>query len=667
MYQQEAQIKINELVDKLNEHNYKYYVLDAPEITDYEYDMMMKELIALEKQFPELVQQDSPTQRVGGQALSGFQQVQHGVPLLSLDNSYNQGDLIDFDRRIRKSVRGDIEYVVELKIDGLSVALKYEKGKFVQGATRGDGYVGEDVSQNLRTIKTIPLKLKEAIDIEVRGEVYISREKFVELNQKQEEKGETIFANPRNAAAGSLRQLDSKVTAQRPLDIFIFNIQQMEDRGFKTHTDGLEYLKTLGFKTSLYEVCHNIEEVIHLCEKWADKRRTLPFDIDGLVIKINDLEQREALGTRSKSPRWAIAYKFPAEQRETVVKDIVVQIGRTGALTPTAILEPVRVAGSVISRATLHNEDYIREKDIRIGDKVVIQKAGDVIPEVVRVIFEERRGEERAFKMPENCPACHEKTVRLEGEAVTRCINTACPAQLRRGFIHFVSRNAMDIDGLGESIVGLLLDNDLVKDFADLYALKKEDLIPLERMGEKSAQNLIEAIAKSKENDLDRLIFGLGIKLVGARAASLLAEAFGDMDKLMKATYEEIIVIPEIGNKMAESVVAFFQEDRNLQVIEKLKAAGVNMKLLKNADDNEVEKNLEGLTFVLTGTLEKYTRNEAKEMIEKRGGKVSGSVSKKTSYVLAGVESGSKLDKANQLGVKVISEEEFEKMLNASI
>ncbi|WZL74051.1 NAD-dependent DNA ligase LigA [Clostridiaceae bacterium 35-E11] len=666
MHAQEAGTKINKLVEQLNEHNYKYHVLDAPEITDYEYDMMMKELISLEEQFPEFIQQDSPTQRVGGEALSSFQQVQHGVPMLSLDNSYNQGDLVDFDRRIRKSIQGDIEYVVELKIDGLSVALKYEGGQFVQGATRGDGYVGEDISQNLRTIKTIPLKLKEAIDIEVRGEVYISREKFVELNQKQEEKGETIFANPRNAAAGSLRQLNPKVTAQRPLDIFIFNIQQMENMGFKTHTDGLNYLKNMGFKTSLYEVCNSIEEVIHLCEKWADKRKTLPFDIDGLVIKVNDLNQREALGSRSKSPRWAIAYKFPAEQQKTVVEDIIVQVGRTGALTPTAILEPVRVAGSVISRATLHNEDYIQEKDIRIGDKVVIQKAGDVIPEVVRVIFDERTGAEKPFKMPGYCPVCHEKTVRLEGEAVIRCMNTACPAQLRRGFIHFVSRNAMDIDGLGESIVGLLLDNHLVKDFADLYYLKEEDLIPLERMGEKSAQNLIKAIEKSKENDLDRLIFGLGIKLVGARAASLLAEAFGDMDQLIKASYEEIIAIPEIGGKMAESIVAFFQEDRNLQVLDKLKAAGVNMKSLKNLDDNTTEKNLEGLTFVLTGTLEKYTRNQAKEMIEKRGGKVSGSVSKKTSYVLAGAEAGSKLDKANQLGVKVISEEDFEKILSTN-
>ncbi|QEK13666.1 NAD-dependent DNA ligase LigA [Crassaminicella thermophila] len=657
-----ARKKIDQLIDIINEHNYKYYVLDNPEITDYEYDMLMNELISLEKQFPELIRQDSPTQRVGGEPLEAFVQVQHSVPMLSLDNSYNKEDLLDFHNRIRKVIDGKIEYIVEPKIDGLSVSLKYEKGIFVQGATRGDGFVGEDITSNLRTIKTIPLKLKEEIDIEVRGEVYISREKFAELNQKQAEKGETIFANPRNAAAGSLRQLDPKIAAKRNLDIFIFNIQTIKNMHISKHTEGFEYLKSLGFKTSMYEVCHSIEEVIDQCEKWAEKRSNIPFEIDGLVIKINDLEQREALGTRSKSPRWAIAYKFPAEQKKTIVKDITIQVGRTGALTPTAELEPVRVAGSVISRATLHNEDYIKEKDIRIGDRVIIQKAGDVIPEVVRVVFDDRTGQEKEFKMPKVCPACGEEVIRLEGEAVTRCINTACPAQLRRGFIHFVSRDAMNIDGLGESIVNLLLDNNLVKDFADLYSIKKEDLVPLERMGEKSAQNLINAIEKSKNNDLDRVIFGLGIKLVGVRAAKLLADAFGDMDKLMKATYEEIVAIPEIGDKMAKSIEAFFKEDRNLKTIEKLRAAGVNMKALKTSEE-EVEKKFEGLIFVLTGTLQKYKRNDAKAIIEKLGGRVSGSVSKKTSYVLAGAEAGSKLEKANQLGIRVISEEEFEQMI----
>ncbi|QZY54085.1 NAD-dependent DNA ligase LigA [Crassaminicella profunda] len=662
---EEARKKIDELTDLLNEHNYKYYVLDHPEITDYEYDMMINELINLEKQFPELTREDSPTQRVGGEPLSSFTQVQHNVPMLSLSNSYNKEDLIDFDRSIRKSIGEKIEYVVEPKIDGLSVNLKYEKGKFIQGATRGNGIVGEDITKNLRTVKTIPLKLKEEIDIEVRGEVYISRETFVKLNRKQEENGGTIFANPRNAAAGSLRQLDSKVTAKRNLDIFVFNIQRMENMNISKHIEGFEYLKSLGFKTSIYEVCKSIEEVVDQCEKWSEKRSSLGFEIDGLVIKVNDLTQREKLGTRSKSPRWAIAYKFPAEQQKTKVKNIVVQVGRTGALTPTAELDPVRVAGSVISRATLHNEDYIKEKDIRIGDTVIIEKAGDVIPAVVRVIFDERTGKEEPFEMPTICPICKEETFRLEGEAVTRCMNAACPAQLRRGLIHFVSRDAMNIDGLGESIVTLLLENELIKDAADLYYLKKEDLLPLERMGEKSAQNLIDAIEKSKKNDLERVIFGLGIKLVGARAAKLLADEFKSLDGLIKASDEEITAVPEIGHKMAESVVAFFKEDRNLEIVEKLRDVGVNMQSLKENDeeDENIEKKFEGLTFVLTGTLEKYKRSEAKKIIENLGGRVSGSVSKKTSYVLAGAEAGSKLEKANQLGVKVISEEEFEQMV----
>ncbi len=663
MNQQEIKKKINTLVDKLNSHNYKYYVLDSPEITDYEYDMMIEELTVLENKYPELIVENSPTQRVGGRALSAFDQVQHTIPMQSLDNSYNEQELIDFDRRNRKIITGNIQYVVELKIDGLSVALKYEKGRFVRGATRGDGLIGEDITNNLKTVKSIPLKLNKDIDIEVRGEVFISREKFAELNLKQEENGETIFANPRNAAAGSLRQLDPKITAQRPLDIFIFNIQAMEKTNILTHSEGLEYLKELGFKTSIYTMCNTMEEVIKQCEVWSVKRKDLSFDIDGLVVKVNNLNQREELGTKTKSPRWAIAYKFPAEQQETVVKDIIIQVGRTGALTPTAILEPVKVAGSIIGRATLHNEDNIREKDIRIGDKVIIQKAGDVIPEIVRALTEERTGEEREFRMPNICPVCTEPTIRLEGEAVTRCINAACPAQLRRGIIHYVSRSAMDIDGLGESIVTLLLENNLIEDPADLYYLKKEDLVDLERMGEKSAQNLVNAIEKSKENDLDKLVFGLGIKLVGARAAALISQHFGNMDSLIKASAEEIVAIPEIGEKMAQSIVAFFQEDRNLQIIEKLKNAGVNMKAYKSSD-NTAEQKLQGLSFVLTGILNKFTRIEAKEIIERLGGRVTGSVSKKTDMVLAGTEAGSKLDKAIELGIKIVDEDEFEKIIN---
>ena len=663
MDQQQAKEKMDELIDKLHHHNYRYYVLDSPEISDLEFDMLMKELMDLEGRFPELVREDTPTQRVGGSPLSIFQQVQHTIPMLSLDNSYSERDLTDFDKRVRKALSGPIEYVVELKIDGLSVALKYEKGKFVQGATRGDGYVGEDITKNLKTVKSIPLKLKREVDVQVRGEVFISREKFDELNRKQEEKGEAPFANPRNAAAGSLRQLDPKVTAQRPLDIFVFNIQSIHGAAIKTHSEGLEFLKELGFKTSIYEICNSIDDVIKACERWSEKRVELPFDIDGLVVKINDLQQREELGMKSKSPRWAIAYKFPAEQQQTVVEDIIIQVGRTGALTPTAILDPVRVAGSVISRATLHNEDYIREKDIRIGDKVIIQKAGDVIPEVVRVLFDERTGKEEPFYMPKQCPVCSEETVRLAGEAVTRCINAACPAQLRRSIIHYVSRNAMNIDGLGESIVTLLLEHNLIEDPGDLYYLQKEDLVSLERMGEKSVSNLLAAIENSKKNDLDRVIFGLGIKLVGERAATLLAEHFKDMDALIKAAATEITAIPEIGEKMAESIVAFFQENRNLQLIEKLRRAGVNMESLRKKADPSGKK-FNGLTFVLTGTLEKFSRNDAKERIESLGGRVAGSVSKKTSIVLAGAEAGSKLDKAIELGIKVIDEDEFEGMIN---
>ncbi|MCT4593236.1 MAG: NAD-dependent DNA ligase LigA [Anaeromicrobium sp.] len=657
-----AKKKIDELISEINEHNHRYYVLDSPEISDYDYDMMLNELIELEEKFPHLKKVDSPTERVGGKALESFNQVIHSVPMLSLGNSYNKEDLRDFHSRVKKVISDKIQYVVEQKIDGLSVSLKYENGIFVQGATRGDGAVGEDVTHNLKTVKSIPLKLKDNINLQVRGEVHISQENFLKLNKIQEEKGQNLFANPRNAAAGSLRQLDPKIAAKRNLDIFVFNIQSIDGKEFESHSEGLEYLKDLGFKVSHYTICDNIEDVIKTCEDFGDKRGSLPYEIDGMVIKVNDLSQREELGFRSRSPRWAIAYKFPAEQKETRLEDIIVQVGRTGALTPTAILEPVKVAGSTVSRATLHNEDYIREKDVRIGDYVIIEKAGDVIPAVVRVVMDKRPEDLGEFHMPKNCPVCGEKTIRIDNEAVTRCVNSSCLAQLRRSIIHFVSRNAMNIDGLGESIVKLLLDNDLIKDIADLYYLKKEELLPLERMGEKSATNLINAIEKSKDNDLGRLIFGLGIKLVGERAANLLASEFKTMDNFIKASFDEIVIIPEIGDKMASSIVNYFKEDKNMEVIGKLKDVGVNMNSLK-VQDESVEKKFEGMTFVLTGTLTKYKRKEAKEIIENLGGKVSGSVSKKTNYVLAGTEAGSKLTKAQDLGVNIISEDEFEEMV----
>jgi len=657
--------RINELREKINYHNYQYYVLDNPIITDFEYDKLMEELIKLEEKYPDLVTEDSPTQRVGGEPLTKFNQVNHTVPLLSLANSYNEQDLLDFDRRIKREIGQDVEYVVEFKIDGLSVALKYENGVFVRGATRGDGEIGEDITLNLKTIKSIPLRLQKKNNIEVRGEVYIPKKKFLELNERQEEMGLITFANPRNAAAGSLRQLDPKVTASRPLDIFVFEILFSGEKNIAKHSEGLEYLKELGFKTSRYKVCQNINEVIKLCQEWQEKRHELSFEIDGLVIKVNRLKQREELGATAKSPRWAIAYKFPAEEKETTVKDIIVQVGRTGAITPTAVLEPVRVAGSVVSRATLHNQDFIDEKDIRIGDRVIIHKAGDVIPEVVRVLKDKRKGDERIFKLPENCPECNEPTVRLEGEAALRCVNIACPAQLRRGIIHFVSREAMNIEGLGEAVVTQLLENDLIRDPGDLYYLKgkREELIALERMGEKSVQNLLKAIEDSKSNDLSKVLSALGIRLVGAKAALVLAENFGSMEKLMEASIEELTEIDEIGPKMAESIVAFFEEESNKAVIDKLKAAGVNMLSLKG-DKKKEDLRLEGVTFVLTGTLEGFTRNEAKDIIENLGGKVTGSVSKKTDYVLAGENPGSKLDKAKELGIKIIDEEEFRSLVN---
>ncbi|OPJ56295.1 NAD-dependent DNA ligase LigA [Alkalithermobacter paradoxus] len=654
--------RIDELVETINYHNHKYYVEDNPQISDSEYDDLMRELISLEEEYPEYKTENSPTQRVGGVALDKFDQVVHTIPMLSLSNSYSEGDLIDFDKRVKSVVGSDVEYVAELKIDGLSVALSYQNGILKTGATRGDGQVGEDVTANLKTIKSIPIKLKENVNLQVRGEVFISKDKFEKLNKYQEENNLQRFANPRNAAAGSLRQLDSKITAKRPLDIFIFNIQTIENKEFKTHSESLDYLKSLGFKISPdYRVCKDIKELMEYINYYQENRNKLEFEIDGIVIKVNNLSYREELGNTAKSPRWATAYKFPAEKKKTKVIDIIVQVGRTGNLTPTAILEPVSVAGSVISRATLHNEDYIKDKDIKIGDTVIIQKAGDVIPEVVEVVLEERSGDEIEFTMPDICPDCKSKVHREKGEAAVKCVNTLCPAQIRRGIIHFVSRNAMNIEGLGESIVTLLLNNNLIKDVADLYYIKKEDLVKLERMGEKSAQNLINSIEKSKQNDLSRLIFGLGINYIGEKGAKILSNNFKDIDTIINAKFEDIIKLDEFGEKMAQSVVDFFSNSTNLNIIDKLRNANVNLKSLK--EDTEDAKIFEGMKIVLTGTLEKFKRNDAKEIIERFGGKVSSSVSKNTSFVLAGSEAGSKLEKANELGIKVIDENKFEELI----
>ena len=654
-----AEQRINELIDLINYHNEKYYNEDSPEIDDFEYDNLMKELIKLEEENPQFKRVDSPSNRVGGKALDKFTQIVHKYPMLSLSNAYSAQDLRDFDRRVREAVSGKVEYVIEFKIDGLSVSLTYENGEFLKGATRGDGVVGEDITKNLMTVKSIPLKVDYEDELIVRGEVYISKDNFEKINKQQEESNQPLYANPRNLAAGSLRQLDPKLTAKRPLDIFIFNLEHLADDNCKTHSESLELLDKLGFSVSPdFKVFDNIEDIIKYIEYWTEHREELKYGIDGMVIKVNNFEQREQMGFTAKSPRWAIAYKFPAERKTTKLLDIIVEVGRTGNITPTAVLEPVRLAGTTVSRATLHNQDYIKEKDIRIGDSVVVQKAGDIIPQVVQVDKESRTGEEVPFEMPDKCPVCGEPTVRLDGEAAVKCINISCPAQIRRGIIHFVSRDAMNIDGLGESIITLLLDKKLITNISDLYYLKKEDLVGLERMGEKSATNLINAIEKSKSNDLYRLINGLGIKHIGVKGAKIIANEFKDLDKIMSLDTNDLVDLEEFGQTMADSVVEFFREEKNISVIEKLKEAGVNTRIIAN-DNEETVKIFDKMKIVLTGTLPTLKRNDAKEMIEKLGGKATSSVSKSTTFVLAGEEAGSKLTKANELGVKVIDENKF--------
>ncbi len=658
-----AEREMRKLVDMINEHNYNYYVLDNPQISDTEFDSLMKQLVALEEAFPELSSPDSPTQRVGGAPAAGFTTVTHLAPMLSLGNAFNEQNLRDFDRRVKGGLSGEqVEYIVELKIDGLAISLLYENGLLVRGATRGDGEVGEDITGNLKTINSIPLRIQRPVALlEVRGEAFMPKKEFARLNEEREEAGEQTFANPRNAAAGSLRQLDPRVTSSRALDAFLYGIGQARGLDVTGHIEGLNELKSLGFKVNpQIKAFSNIEDVIDYCQEWAEKRHNLPYEIDGMVVKVNDLGQQAALGATSKSPRWAIAYKFPAEEAETVVKDIYVRVGRTGVLTPTASLKSVKVAGSTVSSATAHNEDIIREKDIRIGDHVIIHKAGDVIPEIVRVLPDKRIGTEKVFSMPALCPVCGMGVQRVEGEVAVRCPNGKCPGREREGIIHFVSRDAMDIEGLGPSVVTALLEAGLINDPADLYYLKYEDIVNLERMGKKSSENLLQAIKKSKSNSLAQLIFALGIRLVGERAGKILAAHFGTMENLQAATVEELTAIPEIGPKMADSIVLYFKEPVNLLLLERLRVAGVNM---IQAAPETGDRPLQDKQFVLTGGLTRYSRKEAQEMIEKLGGKVSSSVSKKTDYVLAGEDPGSKLDKAQALGVKIIGEEEFEEMV----
>ncbi|ABO50856.1 DNA ligase, NAD-dependent [Desulforamulus reducens MI-1] len=662
---QQSKARVEALRREINHHNYQYYVLDQPTITDAQYDQLMQELLRLEERHPELVTPDSPTQRVGGQVQRGFSSVPHKIPMLSLGNAFGEGDLREFDRRVRSYLPGEeVKYVVELKIDGLAISLWYEKGLLVRGATRGDGELGEDITINLKTIRAIPLRLTQEVPfLEVRGEAYMPKDSFVRLNEAREEAGEPLFANPRNAAAGSLRQLDPKITAARNLSVFMYAIGYIEGAKPPSHAESLAWLKELGIRINPdHQVCGSIDEVIDFISQWQAKRYQLPYAIDGMVIKVNSLEQQQRLGTTMKSPRWAIAYKFPAEQAVSTIKDIIIRVGRTGVLTPTAILEPVQLAGTTVSKATLHNEDIIRQKDIRIGDKALVQKAGDIIPEIVQVYPEKRTGNEVPFILPVTCPECGAEVVRVAGEAAHRCTNENCSAKSREGIIHFVSRSAMDIMGLGEGIVNQLIKGGLVKDPADLYDLKYEDLIRQERMGARSSQKLLAAIEASKNNSLGQLLFGLGIRHVGERAAKILARQFGSMQALMQATAEDLTGISEIGPRIAESIMEYFSRQENQGLIERLSKAGVNM--LEEVEQTEsTDQTLSGKTFVVTGTLEGFSRQEAQRAIEERGGKVSGSVSKKTNYVVVGENPGSKHDKARQLGITILTEQDFVKLL----
>ncbi len=661
------QLRLQELKEKIKEADYHYYGLDSPIITDAQYDSLMKELQEIERKHPEWLTPDSPSQRVGGLVTSQFLKVRHSEPLLSLDNAFNAGELRDFDKRVR-AIAPDADYVVELKIDGLTVALTYEEEILVRGATRGDGEVGEEITANVRTIRAVPLNLRTGIvnqlisQIDVRGEGYMPKESFLRLNTEREEEGLALFANPRNAAAGSLRQQDSGITAKRKLSYFAYQLLQAEQLGINNQAQVLDVLSKLGFQVNHnYKCLQTIEEVIVYCEQMAAQRHSFAYEIDGLVIKVNSFNHQRELGYTSKSPRWAIAYKFPAEQVETTVLGIELNVGRTGVLTPTAILKEVLVAGSTVSRATLHNIDNIKNKDIRIGDYVLIHKAGDVIPEVIRSLPEKRDGSEVIFEMPTECPACGSEVFRLEGEAAHRCVNISCPSRQKEAIIHFVSRDAMNIDGLGPAVVTQLLESHLIEDAADLYYLDFTRIVELERMGEKSAKNLLASIENSKERGLAGLIFALGIRHVGVKAGKILAARYGSLDALQNAGEEELKSIVDIGEVMAQSIVGFFRDRGNLKVVAKLQEAGVKM----TADNLVISHILAGKSIVVTGTMKKYQRRDIEQQIEQLGGKSSSSVSKKTSFVIAGDNAGSKLTKALELGIPIYSEDEFEEMISS--
>lgn len=669
--------RAEEIRQEINLHNYRYYVLDSPLISDAEYDRLMCELISIEEAFPDLVTPDSPTQRVGAAPAVGFEPYTHRIPMLSLSNVFSEEDLLAFDLRIKRMLGLDaepnVEYVSELKIDGLAVSLTYDHGVFITGATRGDGLVGENITQNLRTVKSIPLALfrpsgeSDQEDnpipnlIEVRGEVYMLHEEFNRINREREEGGEPTFANPRNAAAGSLRQLDSSVTAKRNLACFVYALGYVENLGIATHHEALKAFKSWGFRTNdNTQLCSSIADVMGFINEWGEKRDTLPYDIDGVVVKVNSLELQDRLGFVARSPRWATAYKFPATQETTRVLDILVSVGRTGALTPVAIMEPVEVAGVTVSRATLHNEDEVRRKDIRIGDTVVIQRAGDVIPEVVQVVLDKRTDDEQPFVMPDKCPVCGGQVERIEGEAVTRCINLACPAQIKERILHFASRNAADIEGVGPAQIDQLTERGLIHDPADLYSLTMEQLLTLDRMGQKLAAKILASIDKSRGITLSKLIYGLGMRHVGEHVSQVLAEYFGSLDAIESASESELSSVPEVGPVIAQSIITFFQEPHNREVIEKLKAQGI----VPQVSIEQKGTALEGKTFVFTGGLETMTRDEAEEKVRTLGGKATSSVSKKTSYVVAGSDAGSKLQKARDLGVEVLTEDEFLKLIS---
>lgn len=659
---QAAEKRSAELRDELNQYAHEYYVQDQPSVEDFVYDKKYQELVEIETEYPDLITPESPTQRVGGKVLEGFEKVVHDIPLYSLNDVFSKEELIAFDERVKKALGHPVSYCCELKIDGLSISLKYENGVFVQGATRGDGTVGENITENLKTVKSIPLRLKEPLSIEVRGECYMPKSSFVKLNQQREEDGKEVFANPRNAAAGSLRQLDTRIAAKRNLSTFLYTLADFGPLESTTQDHALNEMSRLGFRTNPeHRVCDTIDEVWDYIETFHETRDQLPYEIDGIVIKVNEFDLQDELGFTVKAPRWATAYKFPPEEAQTTLLDIDWTIGRTGVLTPTAIMEPVRLAGTTVGRASLHNSDYIEKKDIRLQDTILVYKAGDIIPEVAQVILEKRPTDSKPYPVPTHCPICDSELVHLDEEVALRCINPKCPAQIKEGLSHFVSRNAMNIEGLGPRVLAQMFDKGLVSDVADLYALDKEQLLTLDKIKDKSAENILQAIDASRENSVERLIFGLGIRHVGAKAAGILAEHFGSLEAMSKGTKEEIVDLNTIGETIADSVVTYFENEEVHELMQELAERGVNLKYkgIRRSQLAEIESPFKDKTVVLTGKLIDYTREEAKEKIQNLGGKVTGSVSKKTDIVVAGEEAGSKLTKAQSLGVEVWDEKQM--------